>query len=100
MKAQDVVNQLSGALPLFTSQFTTTLSVSSIVVSSNLATVTTIDPHKFETDYVVVIRDAITPNAITSLTRVGSIATAVTLNKHNITKQINGKQFVTISGAA
>lgn len=98
MKAQDVINQLKGALPLFTSKFTTTLSVSSAVVSSNLATITTTNPHNLTTNNVVVVRDAITPNAITSLARVGSIATAVTLNKHNITKKIEGKQFVTISG--
>ena len=99
MKAQDVINQLSAALPLFTSDFSTTLAVSSLVVSSNVATVTTAAAHSLTTNDIVVVKNAITPNPITSLTRVGTVATAVTANNHGLTKQTRGQQLVTISGA-
>ena len=99
MKAQDVINQLSAALPLFTSDFSTTLSVTGLVVSSNVATVTTTADHGLTTNDIVIVKNAITPNPITSLTRVGNVATAITANNHSLTKQTRGQQLVTISGA-
>lgn len=100
MKSRDITNQLKGALPLFTSAFSTSLTASSIVVASDVATVTTATAHGLTTGDLATVRDAITPNTITSLTRVGNVATAVTAEPHNIAQKVRGApQTVTISGA-
>ena len=76
MKAEDVILQLAKELPNYTNLFSDNFSAT-IVSSSLTATVTTTEPHGLKVGSGVVITGAETPIAITSLTRSGTVATAI-----------------------
>jgi len=97
MKALDIVRTLQERLPFYSDAFSTQVAITSLVSVSNVVTGTTAAAHGFYVGDKIHINNAVMPNALTSLTRVGTTATAITTNKHNLTIGIDST--VTISGA-
>lgn len=96
MKTEELVNQLKAILPRYTDDFTTNLSVSSLTQTAGTATATTAAAHGLSVGKKVLIVGAKVPLTITSLTRVGNYALAITSGKHPL---IRGNTTVEISGA-
>lgn len=96
MQAQEIVNQLKGVLPKYTSDFTTNLTVSSLTRSSSTVTATTSTFHGLVAGNKVLIKGAKTPITVSSLTRNGTNALAITATDHNL---IKNQPDVEISGA-
>lgn len=96
MKTEEIVNQLKAILPRYTGDFTTNLSVSSLTQTAGTATATTATAHGLVVGEKVLIVGAKVPLIITSLTRVGNYALAITSGKHSL---IRGNTTVEISGA-
>ena len=97
MRASDIVNHLSVVLPKFVDDFTTNVSVSSLTRSASTVTATTSAAHGLSVGQAVNVRGAQTPIEIDSITRVGPIATMITLTDHDITE--NAGYDVQITGA-
>lgn len=97
MKALDIVNQLKAQMPNYTTLFSSAITVASITYSAGLGTVTTSAAHGLVTGDVVNIKDAISPNPITSLTRIGQIAFAITANDHDLVFSLG--ETVVVTGA-
>lgn len=98
MKASDAITQLQVVLPTLTDDFSTQLTLPSVTPSGVTATATTAIAHGFIVGNVVNIADTLAPVAITSISRSGTVATAVTTTNHDITENdltVN----VTLSGA-
>ncbi len=101
MRASDIVSQLRTVLPTLTNRFTDELSIASIVVSGVGALVTTTVDHGITVGDFVNIINVVTPNTLTSLTASGLIATATTIDNHDLTEDRfgRGRCKVNISGA-
>lgn len=105
MKIGQVIAQLQSVLPNITDLFSEKISVLSITSVGTTATVTTSIAHGLATGDRVNMVGALTPNTITSLTRVGDIGSAVTGTNHDITFRETGsvqsgfQKTVNISGA-
>jgi len=105
MLAQDIVDKLSASIPLHTSGFSTSLSVTSIVPTGATAFATTASPHGIINGQNVTITGALTPVDIDTGTfsRVITMATFETLQDHDITlsdrDRAAGGKTLTISGA-
>lgn len=97
MKAQDIVQTLQERLPFYSDAFSTQISLTSLVSLSNVVTVTTTAAHGLVVGDKIHINNAVIPNPIVTLTQVDGVASAETLNKHDLTFD---NQTVTISGAA
>lgn len=97
MRAQDIVTQLAVVLPTLVDDFTTQIAVSSLTRSDTTVTATTAAAHGLETGQQVNITGAQTPISITSIDRVGIVATLVTDADHDMTE--NAGFDVQISGA-
>lgn len=99
MKAEDIINQLFRALPLYTNYFTDTIVVSEITSSGTTATVTTATAHGLITNDYAHISGALTPNPLTNLTRIDNIAYGVTANNHDLTQNFPPQANIEIIGA-
>ncbi len=104
MRLTDIVSQLKAVLPRYTNDFSTNLSITSLVRSGSTVTVTTPTAHGLVAGNKTLIAGAKTPISISSLTANTQIiagvstvyANALCATKHNLT--INNKT-VEISGA-
>lgn len=85
MKTEDVVKQLAGVLPGVTTLFSKQIAVSSLVFSGGIATATTAVAHGLKTNQFVTVSGAFSPTLITSINRIGTVATAVTTTDHDLT---------------
>ena len=101
MKASDVALQLIRSLPSFTDDFGSSLPITSLSYAGGIVTGVTALPHGLSNGSAIVITGALTPNPITSLTRVGDVAFATTTNNHDLTEGYPNGEFttVTIQGA-
>ncbi len=106
MKALDIIEQLHFSIPSVTSLFSNQIAVASLTMSGTTAACTTSTPHNLSTGDIVNIQGALVPNAITSLTQLNNVATAITARKHNIVpgfdfklKQAADNLTVNIAGA-
>ena len=97
MRAKDFILQLSAKLPQFVDDFTTSFSVTSLTRSGTTVTATTSLAHGLTVGKSVNIVGAQTPITISSIDRVGIIATLVTAADHDMTTKVPGT--VEISGA-
>lgn len=96
MKAEQIIRQLQLSLPLFTDLVNDFVVPDSVVVSSEIATVT-LPAHGLLSNQKGFMKNGVVPNELTSLTSVGKIATAVTVNRHDLTDGFT--QTVPIFGA-
>jgi hypothetical protein len=105
MKAQDIVNKLAEKIPLYTSDFSESVNILSIVPAGTTALVTTDSVHGLIDDQNVAIIGADAPVQIDTGTflRTGSQAVFETLQDHDLTlSQLDiaqGGKTITISGA-
>jgi len=98
VKASEVINQLLAILPQITNLFTTSATAVSITPSGTTATVLTSSAHGFPVGRVVAISGAFAPIEISSISRSGTVATAITLTPHDLTDGFF--ENVTLSGAS
>lgn len=99
MKAEDIINQLFAVLPIYTNYFTDTIAVSEITSSGTTATVTTATAHGLTSGDYAHISGALTPNPLTSLTRIDNIAYGITTNAHDLTQNFPPQATIEIIGA-
>jgi len=98
MKIDDIKAQLERVLPTQTDLFSgDILAVASIIRVGSLVTLTTTAPHGMVDFDVGVVVGAKSPTAISSLTRAGEVATAITATPNDLTQ--NFQETVIISGA-
>lgn len=113
MKAQQVIAQLQNVLPRLTNLFSDELEITAISQKGGLAYITTELKHPFQTGNYVNISGVRIKNKLSSLTRTGSKALAITEYPHDLTlgyqltanisgadqEEYNGdKQIVSVSG--
>jgi hypothetical protein len=96
MKLKRIVNQLRAVLPKFSSKFNTAVSISTLTSSGSTATATSTD-HGYSVGDFVLIKGAKVPYTVSSLTRLGTQATAITSSDHQIVYEEDAT--VEISGA-
>ena len=84
MKGADIVNQLKSLLPVYTSDFTDELSISSLTRNGSTITAITDEPHGLSKNDNVTIAGAKEPITITSLTRSGNLVTVICLTNHKL----------------
>jgi len=96
LKAKDIVNQIALVLPTQVDDFTTQISVSSLVRVGTTATATTPTAHGLSVGSQANINGAQTPIVIIDIDRVGIVATLITETDHDITE--NAGFDVQISG--
>lgn len=99
MKGADIVQQLARFLPVLVNDFTNNYNVTSILRSGTNAVAQTDTSHDLVIGSQVNITGAQTPITISSITRVGSIATMVTASDHDVTDS-SLDDFVEITGAS
>ncbi len=103
MKLSDIVKQLQNNLPLNTTLFSNTISVSNLTLAGTTVTATTATAHGLAVGNNVVINGATTPNPITSLTQSNGLGRLVTNYNHDITKNTpfnkGDSTHITITGA-
>lgn len=97
MRMKDVILQLSARLPQLVDDFTTSFSVSSLTRSGTTVTATTTAAHGLVADKSVNIVGAKTPITISTIDRVGIVATLVNAADHDMTE--GAFTTVEISGA-
>jgi hypothetical protein len=97
MRAKDFILQLSAKLPALVDDFTTSFSVSSLTRASTTVTATTTTAHGLSVGKSVNVVGAQTPITISTIDRVGIIATLVTAADHDMTQ--GAFTTVEISGA-
>lgn len=97
MKSKDIVNQLAVVLPSLVDDFTTQYNVVSLTSSGTTATATTDIDHNLVVGKQVNVTGAQTPIVITSIDRVGIVATLITATDHDMTE--NAGFDVQIDGA-
>jgi hypothetical protein len=96
MQAQEIINQLKGVLPKYTSDFTTNYTVTSLSRSAGVVTAVTSAAHGLIAGNRVLVKGAKTPITVSSLTRNGTNALAITATDHNL---IKNQSDVELSGA-
>lgn len=105
MRSADIVAQLCTLLPQLTDKFTDEIPVSSVVRSGTEMTVRCNAKHGLKVGQAFAIIGSDVPIAITSLTKVGSLATLVTTTDHDLTRSTSsigavvGTLNVRITGA-
>jgi hypothetical protein len=85
MKIADIVAQLQLVLPKYTNLFSETLSISSISVSANVATITTSTAHALTDGDAVTISDVGSDTAISAVSKDGLVFTFTTSADHDLT---------------
>jgi len=98
MRASDIVTQLAIRLPSFVDDFTENDDVLTLTRSGTTVTVATAAAHGLTVGRAVNITGAKTPITISSIDRVGIVATMVTATDHDMTKS-GGFVDVKIEGA-
>jgi hypothetical protein len=105
MRAQEVVDKLSAAVPLYTDGFSNSIGITSITVAGTTATATTTAAHGLVENQNVALLGVEAPVQIDAGTflRTGSSATFETLQDHDLTlspRDIEaGGKTITLSGA-
>ncbi len=105
MQASSIVNRLKEVVGKSTDDFTDILGASSLTSSGNIATCTTTTNHDLVTGDYITIRGATNPITLPSLTRAGSIVTAIALEATTLVDpsrydvNLRNSLTVTISGA-
>lgn len=84
MKGADIVNQLRSLLPVYTSDFTDELSISSLARNGSTITAITDEVHGLSDNDNVTIAGAKESITITSLTRAGNVITATCATNHKL----------------
>jgi hypothetical protein len=97
MKIEPVILWLQQNLPLYTSLFSDTVSVTSLENNSGIVTATTSSAHNFVNGQLINIGGAFVPNNLVSLTRVNNIGYGTTQTNHDLTQ--GWQPNITISGA-
>lgn len=97
MKAEYIIRQLFSELPKHSALFSDTILMTSISSTLGLVTVVTAAPHGLVTGDYVTIQNVTIANPIITLTQVDGIASAETLNDHDLTE--NWQELVLIEGA-
>lgn len=106
MIAQDIVDALSGSVPLFTDGFSESIGVTSITVAGSTASATTPTAHNLVENQNVAVLGVLAPVEIDTGTflRTLTVATFETLQDHDFTlserDKAAGGKTITISGAA
>jgi len=98
VKLTDVVAQLQAVLPKYTDYFSRSLTISSISVASNVATITTDKPHGVLTGEGVTISDVGLRTAIATVSQDGLTFTFTTLTDHDLTYGWPDHEYVTLAG--
>ena len=97
MKARDIETELQNKLPLLTNRFTDEQTLLSIVPAGTTATATTATAHNLTVSQKVLIAGANAAVDIDTIDRVTTVATAVTVQNHDLTEGFFDN--VTLSGA-
>ena len=98
MKIADVVSQLALVLPNFTDLFADIQAISSITVTSNVATVTTTAAHGLATGQAISIAGVETRTPITSFVKSGLNFTYTTSLEHDLTFGWVDNENIELSG--
>lgn len=96
MKIKDIVNQLHILLPKYTSLFSNVLAISSINVTTTLATIVTTDAHDFEAGEAVSIANVVLNTPISGVSQDGLLFTFTTSIDHDL--NFTDDQNITIAG--
>lgn len=96
--ASDVAKLLTLNLPRYTNMFSDELNISSMVVSSGIATVTTASAHQLTPGQAISLLDLPVPLSIDTISRVGTVGTVVTNDDHDLTR--GSQPSITIRGVA
>ena len=101
MKAVYVVNRLKEILPKYTDDFSTIISVSSLVRSGSTITCTTATAHGLTTGQYATLRGAKRPIALDSISFSNGVATATSLSDHLLSdpSKYADDVFIEIAGA-
>lgn len=104
MKSVDIIKQLQTVLPTVTDLFSDSISITSLTRSGTTITATTLTAHGRSTGGVVIVSGAKSPTAISSLTFLDGIATAITSTRHDLTEGFQAgvasdSPLITIAGA-
>lgn len=97
MKALDIINRLKAVVPRHTALFCDELNINSLSFSAGIVTCNCTSPHNLEVGDEVFIKGALTPITITSITRIGSRATATTASNHDLTRGY--QETIALTGA-
>ncbi len=102
MKGADIVNQLRSLLPVYTSDFTDELSISSLTRSGSTVTAVTNKVHNLSDNDNVTIAGAKESITITSLTRSGNTVTATCATNHKLPppEKLQTPLFIEIANAS
>lgn len=99
MKCNEIITQLAKVLPTLTDKFSESVSISAMSAVGTTVTVTTATAHGLTTGATVLMKGVRVKNPISSLTRVGSVATLTTVNNHDQTDISKGwNQYFAIQG--
>lgn len=104
MKAIDVVNRLSQALPFFTDGFSSVVGIANMTVAGTTVSVETTTPHGLIDGDCIAFKGVETPVEIdeSTFTRVGTVVEFKTLQDHDLTLSnrdiLNGGKTIVISG--
>lgn len=96
MKIADIVTQLQLVLPKYTDKLSTSLSISTVSVTSNVATITTLAVHGMATGAPLTISNVVTHTAISAVSKDGNLYTFTTTNAHDLT--LDWQETVQLSG--
>jgi hypothetical protein len=84
MRGKDIVNQFKKVLPLYTTDFSDEIAISTLSKSGDTVTITTQQSHGRNTNDIVVIEGAKEPITINSITRKDNIVTVACATKHKL----------------
>jgi hypothetical protein len=101
-KAADIIRQIAAGFITQTELFSKVATITSLTCASNIATAVCSTAHGYTTGNYVYINGAQAPLQVSSLTRVGTTATAVTTQDHDLTKNDSETFYrptVKVSGA-
>lgn len=100
-KASSIISQLMLTLPTLTNLFTDEVSITSLVKIGTTVTATTATPHGYITGQYITIIGARAPLLVTSLTRVGNVASGIVnlSTPHDLTENNPDHDKIYITGA-
>ena len=93
MKVKDAILQMYKTVPFKTDLFTQSIDIDSVVLSSNLATVTTKEYHGLDKDDTCTILGLYFPRDIVSITRVLDKLSIETVSNHDFTENYQKSVF-------
>ncbi len=98
MKLIDIVTQLSILLPRYTDKLSEVLTISTITVSSNIATITTSSAHGITTSMAVTLANVEIKTPVTARSQSGTLFTFTTDPAHDLTFGWPDHENITLSG--